>query len=446
MVRLLAFLVGLLLAGQVAAQPFAPGETITASKLNAALAAPTITGGTINSAAIGQVTPGAGSFTTLRSTGLTVFSGVVALNAGSVTGLSTFGIRSSGTGAFDLRPQNTENLTANRTLTFGVADASRVFNLAGAGTTSTFTFTGSTNVTFPTSGTLLAVSGGALPPSSGGTGVANNDSSTLTMSGNFATTLTRTGATNVTLPTSGTLATLAGAEELTNKTLNASVGKGTWTASGTWTLPALTLGGTVTGGGNQLNNIVLGASTLGGTISGGGNQINNVVIGTSTPLAGSFTTLAATGATITGGTVTTSTPFLDMTQTWNQAATVFTGIKLNVTNSNSLTTSKLLDLQIGGSTKFSVNRLGDATFLGPIHPGDGVAAQSGGTIKGGAITGASSTTQTLVNCGGNAFWYVTNNSKGARRHRHDAARRRLQHHFTDGVWRVHIHDWRSGRE
>jgi len=34
------------------------------------------------------------------------------------------------------------------------------------------------------------------------------------------------------------------------------------------------------------------AFTLGGTISGGGNQINNVVIGASTPLAGSFTTIA----------------------------------------------------------------------------------------------------------------------------------------------------------
>ena len=39
------------------------------------------------------------------------------------------------------------------------------------------------------------------------------------------------------------------------------------------------------------------AFTLGGTVSGGGNQINNVVIGTTTPLAGAFTTLSATGIT-----------------------------------------------------------------------------------------------------------------------------------------------------
>jgi hypothetical protein len=52
------------------------------------------------------------------------------------------------------------------------------------------------------------------------------------------------------------------------------------------------------------------AFTLGGTVSGGGNQINNVVIGTSTPLAGAFTSLTAsttlgvTGvSTLTGGAV-----------------------------------------------------------------------------------------------------------------------------------------------
>ena len=62
---------------------------------------------------------------------------------------------------------------------------------------------------------------------------------------------------------------------LTTPVINtvASVG-GAWTAAATWTLPAL---------------------TLGGTVSGGGQQLNNVIIGTVTPLAGAFTTLAASG-------------------------------------------------------------------------------------------------------------------------------------------------------
>ena len=50
------------------------------------------------------------------------------------------------------------------------------------------------------------------------------------------------------------------------------------------------------------------AFTLGGTVSGGGNQINNVVIGTTTPLAGAFTTLSATG-TLSGGTSGTAYSF-----------------------------------------------------------------------------------------------------------------------------------------
>jgi hypothetical protein len=72
---------------------------------------------------------------------------------------------------------------------------------------------------------------------------------------------------------------------LTTPTINtaASVG-GTWTAAATWTLPA---------------------HTLGGTVSGGGNQLNNVVIGTVTPLAGAFTTLTSSGSAAIGGAIST---------------------------------------------------------------------------------------------------------------------------------------------
>jgi hypothetical protein len=60
---------------------------------------------------------------------------------------------------------------------------------------------------------------GIVGPANGGTGVANNAASTLTISGAFTTALTVTGTTAVTLPTTGTLSTLAGSETLTNKTL-----------------------------------------------------------------------------------------------------------------------------------------------------------------------------------------------------------------------------------
>ena len=132
---------------------------------------------------------------------------------------------------------------------------------------------------------------------------------TLTLSGAYALTLTTTGATSLTLPTTGTLATLAGAESLTNKKLGSltsnglattSAGDGTLsvTVPGTGVLTALavnigTAGSFITNGGalgSPSSAGTMPAFTLGGAISGGGNQINNVVIGASTPLAGSFTT------------------------------------------------------------------------------------------------------------------------------------------------------------
>jgi microcystin-dependent protein len=54
-------------------------------------------------------------------------------------------------------------------------------------------------------------------PSKGGTGVANADAATLTRSGSHPLTLGTTDNTSVTLPTTGTLATLSGVESLVNK-------------------------------------------------------------------------------------------------------------------------------------------------------------------------------------------------------------------------------------
>lgn len=80
---------------------------------------------------------------------------------------------------------------------------------------------------------------GTLGPASGGTGIVNNASATVTSSGNFAYTRTLSGVTNVTFPTTGTLATRAGTETLTNKTLTAPV-ISTISNTGTLTLPTTT--------------------------------------------------------------------------------------------------------------------------------------------------------------------------------------------------------------
>ncbi len=73
------------------------------------------------------------------------------------------------------------------------------------------------------------------------------------------------------------------------------------------------------------------AFTLGGTVSGGGNQINNVIIGTTTPLAGSFTTLTTSD----NHTFTTAAKTIVFKQGANGAVGTFTCVSAsNVTVNN----------------------------------------------------------------------------------------------------------------
>lgn len=67
---------------------------------------------------------------------------------------------------------------------------------------------------------------------------------------------------------------------------------------------------------------------------------------------------------ITGGTVTTSTPVVDGTQTWNSAGVTFTGLKLNVTDTTSAAASLLVDLQVAAGSMFKVSKAGVMTIAG----------------------------------------------------------------------------------
>lgn len=63
-----------------------------------------------------------------------------------------------------------------------------------------------------------------------------------------------------------------------------------------------------------------------------------------------------------GATVTTSSPLINLAQTWNAGAVTFTGLKFNVTDTASASGSLLMDLQVGGTSQFSVRKNGLVTL------------------------------------------------------------------------------------
>ena len=82
---------------------------------------------------------GLGTMSTQNSSG-------VSITGGTATGLSGLGIRSIGTGSYDLTIANTENLTAGRTLTITLGNAARTLTLTGdASITGTNTGDNATN-------------------------------------------------------------------------------------------------------------------------------------------------------------------------------------------------------------------------------------------------------------------------------------------------------------
>ena len=175
---------------------------------------------------------------------------------------------------------------------------------------------GSTGLT-PGSATTGAITlGGILIGANGGTGVANTGKTitlggSLTLSGAHDLTLTQTGATNVTLPTTGTLATLAGAETLTNKTINGSNNTLQSIANSSLTNSSVTYNGVTValGGSGTITAVTTAAATFNNSGSGAasgttfdGSTARTISYNTlgASPLAGS--TSFTTAGTITQGT------------------------------------------------------------------------------------------------------------------------------------------------
>jgi hypothetical protein len=104
-------------------------------------------------------------------------------------------------------------------------------------------------------------------------------------------------------------------------------------------------------------DLLIGAGSPGGSV--GELQFNNTgVFGGTAGLSWDSVNQALTLA---SGILTSSAPMLSTTQTWNNAATTFTGLLSNVTDTASAVGSLLMDLQVGGVSKMSVRKDGILT-------------------------------------------------------------------------------------
>lgn len=203
---------------------------------------------------------------------------------------------------FTLTSWNNTLLDGTTSNTFKIIDgtANSILNgVALSGGTTGLTVSGSPVVG---SGTLT-LSGGILVGANGGTGVANTGKTltlggNLTTSGAFATTLTVTGATNVTFPTSGTLVNSA-VTTLSSLTSIGTIGTGVWQG----TVIAVTYGGT--GAATFTSNAILkGAGTsplvASGVSIGSSNEISGFLTNFNNQSGTTYTLQASdTGKTVT---------------------------------------------------------------------------------------------------------------------------------------------------
>ena len=124
-----------------------------------------------------------------------------------------------------------------------------------------------------------------------------------------------------------------------------------------------TAGANFTIAGSQGTGTGAGGSILFQTAPAGSAGTAQNALVTQVTVAGSGGTtltevVGASALTLTGATQTTAVPVLNATQTWNNAAVVFTGIKLNITDTASNASSSLFDLQLAGTSKFKIEKSG----------------------------------------------------------------------------------------
>mgnify|MGYP001596600983 FL=1 len=110
--------------------------------------------------------------------------------------------------------------------------------------------------------------------------------------------------------------------------------------------------------GDSLNSVNLNSRMNSISTWANGLVANDNIKSTAAIVGSKLDLTSGTGRFSNSTSVTSDAPLITSEQTWNNAAGVFSGWRLNIVNTNSASTSRLLDLQVGNTVIASISRVG----------------------------------------------------------------------------------------
>jgi hypothetical protein len=144
---------------------------------------------------------------------------------------------------------------------------------------------------------------------------------------------------------------------------------GTWNTTGNPTAIKLNITNTASGSTAKLIDLQVGGTSQFLVDKSGATTINNLL--SVTPSVANVGAIKVDNFSLTGS---DQTSMVSLTGTWNTTGNP-TAIKLNITNTASGATADLMELQVGGTSQFTVDKSGNTIMTGSVKTG----APSGGT-------------------------------------------------------------------